>query len=73
MFQAYSKEIQLYIKKTNIYILFQTLFHYKLLQNTEWEFPGDLTIKDSALSLLWCPVQSLAQEFQHAVGAAKYV
>ena len=33
MFQVYSKVIQLYIY---IYIIFQILFHYRLLQDSEY-------------------------------------
>ena len=35
MFQVYSKVIKLYIN-IHIYFLFQILFHYKLLQDTEY-------------------------------------
>jgi len=36
MFQLYSKVIRFVYTHTHIYILFQILFHYRLLQDTEY-------------------------------------
>lgn len=34
-----------------------------LLKTVYWEFPGDLMVKDSALSLLWLRFSPLARDF----------
>ena len=55
MFQVYSKVIQLYIYNKYLYVPFQILFHYKLLQDIEY---GSLcsTIALCCLSIIYIVV-----------------